>query len=379
MSAREIARRMQQAAVDFLDSLDPDQRDVAQWPFTATDERETWFYTPTDHGGLALSQMRPLQHKHAYMLLAEGLSEPGYYTTAAVIGLDNMLDRLEGFHRDWGRERGRDPGLYYWRVFGDPRSEDPWSWRVGGHHVSIQHVVVDGAVVGSTPLFLGADPASVPLLGPTPHRPLGAVEDLAFEIMASLTADQRTRAVLGPVAPTDIVAGNRTAYQAGDGPMPLADIWRGRLPDPWHDLAVDLQAGADAAAGLEPAHLDAVRLTDKPAGLPASAMDAGQQDALRRLLSLYADRLPGPLAALERAKFADGRVAELAWAWAGGVIPGDGYYYRVQGPDLLVECDNTQRGANHIHTVWRDPYRDFGRDPLAAHYQAMPHAAAAAR
>ena len=111
---------MADAANTFLESLDDEQRDLAQWPFHDTGERESWFFTPTDHGGLPLSSMRPIQQKHAHRLLAEGLSESGYNTTALIIGWDNVLDRLEGFIRDWGRERGRDPGLYYWRIFGDP-------------------------------------------------------------------------------------------------------------------------------------------------------------------------------------------------------------------------------------------------------------------
>ncbi len=373
MTERDIAERMQAAALRFLDSLDDNQRSVAQCPFEDTDERQTWFYTPTDHGGLPLSAMRPAQQKLAHMLLAEGLSEPGYNTTAAIIGLDNMLDRLEGFQRDWGRERGRDPGLYYWRIFGNPESSDPWSWRVGGHHVSIHHTIVDGVVVASTPLFLGADPASAPLLGPQPHRPLGAVEDRAHALMATLSDEQRGSALVCDVAPTDIVGGNRPLLTEGAAPMPLPDLWRGRLPDPLHDLTVQIQSAADEFAGISDQHVDAVRWSRQPKGVCAADLDSGQRDVLRSLLDLYALRLPGPLAEIERDKYADARLNDHFLLWAGSEIPGDPYYYRIQGPRLIVECDNTQRGANHIHTVWRDPDRDFGRDLLAEHYRSSEH------
>ena len=43
------------------------------------------------------------------------------------------------------------------------------------------------------------------------------------------------------------------------------------------------------------------------------------------------------------------------------------HYYRLHGPRFLVEYDNTQDGANHIHAVWRDPTGDFGEDLLRAH------------
>ena len=81
------------------------------------------------------------------------------------MGLENVIDHAEGWVRTKGRERGRDPGLYYLRVFGDPAGQAPWGWRFGGHHVSVSHLVVDGQVVASTPSFLGCDPACAPLLG----------------------------------------------------------------------------------------------------------------------------------------------------------------------------------------------------------------------
>ncbi len=62
--------------------------------------------------------------------------------------------------------------------------------------------------------------------------------------------------------------------------------------------------------------------------------------------------------------------ASMTFAWAGSLERGEGHYYRIQAPNLLVEYDNTQNGANHVHTVWRDPQRDFGRDVLAEHYAA---------
>jgi hypothetical protein len=148
--AEAVAARMAAAAADFLDSLDDGQRSAAAWPFPS-EERLRWYYTPTDHGGLPLSGMRPSQQQLAFRLLAAGLSHPAYVTACVIVGLENVLDGLEGWSMRWERERGRDPGLYYVRVFGDPRSEGPWSWRFGGHHVSVHHLVVDGSVRASTP------------------------------------------------------------------------------------------------------------------------------------------------------------------------------------------------------------------------------------
>jgi hypothetical protein len=157
---RTVAAQMAEAANRFLDALDDDQRRVAQWTFPSDDERRQWFYTPTDHGGLSLGEISSPQQRLAYRLMASGLSTAGYVTATTIIGLENVLDHVEGFVASWNRPRGRDPLLYYVRIFGDPSPEGSWSWRIGGHHISLNFTVVDGAVAGTTPLFLGADPAS---------------------------------------------------------------------------------------------------------------------------------------------------------------------------------------------------------------------------
>ena len=154
---------MAEAARIWLDSLDADQRTFATGPVPADDgadaERRRWFYTPTDHGGLTAHQQRPAQQRAAMRLVATGLSTAGYVTVATTIGLENILDHAEGFVTRFDRERGRDPGLYYLRVFGEPGGPAPWGWRFGGHHVSLNNLVVDGALVATTPCFMGADPA----------------------------------------------------------------------------------------------------------------------------------------------------------------------------------------------------------------------------
>lgn len=369
---RAAAARMAAAALALVDTLAADQRAVACWPFD-DDERTRWFYTPTDHGGLPLSAMRPSQQRLAMALLASGLSTAGFVTASTIIGLENVLDHVEGWITGFERDRGRDPGLYYVRVFGDPASDGRWSWRFGGHHVSIQHVVVDGEVVGSTPCFFGADPASAPLLGPHLLRPLAAAEDLARDLVRSFDDAQLHAAILGPVAPTDLVSANRTEllHHGGVLPLPLPDVWRGRFTGQVGELLVQMQQRADAAAGITPAHLEAVRLDATPRGLCATELRAEQRDQLRALLDVYVGRISDDLADLEAAKYrSDAALDGLWFAWAGSTEPAQGHYYRVQGSRLLAEYDNTQRGANHIHAVWRDPQGDFGADPLRAHYAA---------
>jgi hypothetical protein len=368
-SELDVGRRMADAAVAFLDSLDEHQRALAAWPFPSDEERHRWFYTPTDHGGLPLSAMNPAQQRLAMRFLATGLSRPAYVTVSTIIGLENVLDELEGWAVEFERERGRDPGLYYLRVFGDPGDQGPWSWRFGGHHVSIHHLVVDGDVKASTPLFLGADPASSPLLGPHPLRPLAGAEDLARELVYALEPGQRAAAVLAPAAPLDIVGANRPHVTDGDRPLALIDVWRAPFRGELGDRMRATHERATRELGLRDEDLDAVSFTTRPKGVPAAALDDSQRELLRAVLDVYVRRIPDALADAEAAKYAGARIGDLHFAWAGGIEPGEPHYYRIQGPRLLVEYDNTQRSVNHVHSVWRDPTGDFGDDVLARHYR----------
>jgi len=369
-AAREAAGRMAAAAADWLEALDPAQRAVATGGVPSADaeadaERRRWFYTPTDHGGLTLGAQRPRQQRLAFRLIATGLSTAGYVTVATIVGLDNVLDRVEGWSVNWGRERGRDPGLYYLRVFGEPGGAGAWGWRFGGHHVSLNNLIADGLVRAVTPCFLGADPAVSPLLGPAPLRPLGGAEDLARELVRSLDRAQLAGAVLLDRAPADIVGGNRALLADGDRMLYLREVWRRPFTEP--ELAeriARMDADAERAAGYDAGDYQRLALTSVPKGLPAGDLDAGQRDLLRALLATYLGRVPE---GLSPSYSGDAVLDGVHFAWAGPTGPGQPLYYRLQGPRLLVEYDNTQRHANHAHSVWRDPEADFGYDVLGAH------------
>jgi hypothetical protein len=360
---------MAEAAGEFLGSLEPAQRASAQWPFPSDEERLRWYYTPTDHGGLPLSQMRPAQQRRAFTQLASGLSRPAYVTACTIIGLENILDELEGWSMTWNRERGRDPGLYYLRIFGEPGGQAAWSWRFAGHHISVHHLVIGGVVKASTPLFLGADPASSPLLGGSELRPLGSAEDLGRELVTSLDTEDRRRAVISPVAPFDLVTANRSRIAGGELPMPLPEIWRGRFEGQLGELVDALQRRLEANLQLTDEHLEAVRFTHAPRGVLGSDLGVSQRRLLRDIVAAYVSRLPDELADAEMEKYARERIGALSFAWAGGMERAAPHYYRVQGPRLLIEYDNAQRDANHAHSVWRDPEGDFGMDILGDHHR----------
>jgi hypothetical protein len=312
-----VLDRMAGAAADWLASLDAGQRDKASYPFPATEERTRWYYTPNEQGGLPLAEMGPVQQRLAHRMVASGLSEGGYATASAIMGLENVLDAKEGWRRSYtGRatpNRGRDPQLYFVSVFGKPGA-GPWGWRVGGHHVALNYTLLEGGGLSASPLFFGANPAHTHLVGPGVLRPLAAEEDLGRELLASLAPDQLATAVLLPEAPDDILQTNRPTVDAGP-----------------------------------------------PQGLAAARMLPQQRELLLGLLRQYLGRLPDPVAATETARVTGEALEAVHFAWAGRPEPGQPHYYRVQGPRLLIEYDNVQNGVNHVHSVWRDPLGDFGQ------------------
>lgn len=376
-AASAVADRMADAATALLASLDDAGRSRAAPGWSpdsdpgSEEERRRWFYTPTDHGGLTVAAMTPQQYQRTMALLATGLSEAGYVTATMIMGLENVLDRVEGFAGvSFGRERGRDPGMYYLRIFGTP-GDPMWGWRFGGHHISLNNLVVSGALVSCTPCFLGSDPARAPLLGSRELRLLGGVEDLARELLDSLDPSLRARAVLTPRAPVDIAGANRPHVGPGNRVLPLNSLFRGRFTDRAMVERMDTaHRNNEERYGITRDDHDAVELTAEPRGIPASALDAGQRELLRALLRCYTGRVPAELAEPHADRYAGAALDGVHFAWAGSAEPGEACYYRLQGPRLLVEYDNAQRLANHAHSVWRDPEGDFGADVLAAHRTA---------
>lgn len=319
-STTAVGDRIAAAAGRWLETLDEAQRRRARFGFYEP-ERFVWDYLPGARRGLPLADMTGPQAAAAVALVSASLSERGAAELRAVIALEPILRELErGTGKDVTR---RDPGRYGFAVFGEPGDVAPWSWRVGGHHVAIQLTIGDGRVIGSTPSFLGANPAKVPD-GPTAgRRTLEGEERLARTLLASFTPGQRRLAIVDPEAPDDILSGT------------------GRRAE----------------------------LRDVPAGIPYGALDPDQRIALESLIRHYLGRSQPAVAEAEWSRIGDAGLEAITFAWAGPDTPGQGHYYAVHGPRLLIEYDNTQNGANHIHSVWRDPTNDWGEDLLAAHYR----------
>ena len=322
LRAPATVRQMADAAQRFLDALSDEQRATASFPF-AGDERYQWHYTPVERNGLRLKEMTPPQRGAALALFDAGLSARGARTAREIIDLEPILretERIEGLETHWHR----DPELYYFSVFGEPGGREPWAWRAGGHHIGLHFTVVGGDLVAPLPLFFGANPAEVGHGPQTGKRTLPEEEDLARDLLAGLDASQKAIAIVDPVAPDDILTRNY------------------RTADP------------DAA----------------PVGLAYADLSGEQRERLVRLVRHYVERATDDLAANEWARIERAGLEPVTFAWAGPEERGRGHYYAVKGPTFLIEYDNTQNNANHVHTVWRDPNDDFGQDVLKRHYES---------
>ena len=307
---------MAEAAKAFLASLDPEQRARATFQFQ-DDERFDWHYIPKERKGLPFKDMTAEQKHLAHALLSAGLSQRGYIKAVSIMSLDEVLRILEH-----GTGPVRDPERYFFSVFGEPAETGIWGYRVEGHHVSQNFTIVNGKVLVA-PSFFGANPAEV-REGPRKGlRVLGREEDLGRAVVQSLTAEQKKTAIVSADAPGEILTG------------------------PSRKAA----------------------LTGQPSGIAASKLTAQQRELLQNLLDEYCNNVPEQVAQVreEQIKKAGGN---LYFAWAGGEQVGQPHYYRIQSPAFLIEYDDTQNNANHIHTVWRDIEGDFGLDLLKEHYQS---------
>jgi len=303
---------MTAAARAFLDSLTPDQKAAAQFPFDA-EERFVWFYTPVPRKGLTLKAMTEPQRKLAMNLLRSGLSDEGYAKAETIRSLEDVLVEMGG------NPRQRDRDLYYVSIFGEPGAKATWGWRYEGHHLSHNWTVVSGMAMATTPQFFGANPAEVRQGSKAGLRALAAEEDLGFELLRSLDASQRQAAILDPTSPNDILTTNS------------------------REAAIQADRG-----------------------LAVTEMSAAQKAALLKLIEEHASTQTD-LMARERLARAKESLNNVKFAWMGGTEKGQGHYYRVQGPSFLIEFDNTQNNGNHVHSIWRDFKGDFGRDLLREH------------
>jgi hypothetical protein len=307
---------MASAANNFLGMLSAEQK--AKATFAMDDkERLNWHFVPRVRKGLPLREMDAGQRAMAEALLNTGLSHSGYAKVANILSLEPVLKEMEKDVRGT-----RDAAGYFFSIFGEPSPTNTWGWRFEGHHVALNYTVVKGQVMASSPTFFGANPAEIKEERRRGFRALAREEDLARDLLNAMDAKQKPMALLDPTAPKDIISFNKV------------------IADP-----ID------------------------PKGIAASRLNKKQVELLMAVIEEYTGNMPEDIGTTRLEGVRKAGVDKVHFAWLGGQDRGQPHYYRIQGPTFLVEYDNTQNNANHIHSVWRDFNGDFGTDVLAAHYQ----------
>jgi len=334
---------MADAATRLLATLTAAQRDRVCFDFADEGQRRSWSFLPVpERAGLQLGDLDNEQRKLAHELIVAGTSMPGYAKVVSVMAMEHVIRAL-ALAGQPAAARLFDPGRYSLKVFGAPGDEGAWGWQIAAHHVSLNYTVVSGRYVSPTPSMLGSQPASLGTLAP-----LADDEELGYRFVNSLDAEQRALAVIYHRPPPDVTT--RIVPRIGEVERPDPVF----APEPGYVLTEE-----------ERGILSYVR--SSPKGLPGRALRPAQLTELAGLVAAFAARMPDDVAAAQLRLVEDAGLENLTFAWAGGTSPGDRHYFRVQGPVLLIEHDNTQDNGNHIHSVWRNPADDFGDDVLGNH------------
>lgn len=323
LRAHEAGQQMVDTANAFLTALTPEAKAKAVFPF-GSEERLNWHFIPRERKGLSMKEMTPEQRLLAHALLSTGLSARGIVKASTIMSLEEVLYTIEGADeskRAAIREK-RDPEKYFVSVFGEPTMKGVWGWRLEGHHLSLNFLIKDGSLFRATPSFFGSNPGEVRQGPRTGVRVLGNEEELGRELAKSLSEEQWKKALVDVTAPKEMLT------EAKREVSPLA-----------------------------------------PLGLSDAEMTPAQKELLAKIIREHLFRIRPEIAEESWKEIQAGGPVHFAWAGSSRER-GQPHYYRVQGKTFLIEYDNTQNEANHVHSVWRDFDGDFGADLLGAHVKA---------
>jgi hypothetical protein len=308
-------------ATEFLNTLDPELK--SKTIFTLDDEERLNFnFIPIIRKGPTFHDFNEKQKQAAMALLRASLSKEGLRKTREIMALENVLLELEGGKFKMPDGSGRDALNYHFCVFNDPATQQFWGWRFEGHHISFNFVASSSKIVASTPSFLGSNPAIVREGAEKGKEVLKLETQLGFALVNSLSKEQLDKALFSEKAPREIFTTNKQVVT----------------------------------------NLD-------PPGISYADLNKNQKKTLEKLLMVYLDNYESGFSQSLLNKINTAGMNQLSFAWAGSLVPGKGHYYRIQNPVILIEYDNTQNNANHVHTAVRDLTNDFGRDLLKEHYK----------
>jgi hypothetical protein len=318
------SQELWEKAQKFIGSLSTDLQQQLLYDF-ADEGRTSFHFVPMSRRGPTFHDFDENQRDLALELLRSSLSSEGYRKGSEIMELENVLIIMDQYPMPDG-SLARDPLNYHFNIFGKPGPNEFWGWSFEGHHLSLNFTAERASIVSSTPSFMGSNPGIVPIEKDKGKQVLRKESQLALSLVQSLTEAQLAKAKFSDTAPREILTGNRKEIT-----------------------------------------------TLEPKGILYSQFTPDQQESFLELLEVYIGNYIFDFAESFRKKIMDAGVEHLYFAWAGGLEWGQPHYYRIQGPTLLIEYDNIQNNANHVHTVVRDLTNDFAEDILREHYLKEHH------
>ena len=307
------------AANRLLEALDPAQARAAVLP---ADSRliVNWSNLPAgrtgfERNGVRIGDLGDSGRVALFDFLEAALSPAGTELVRGIIAAESVLadaPRASGL--------GWHPDNYWLAFFGEPAPGAQWSWQFGGHHLAINVAVTASGAMSMSPTFIGIEPARF-LLDGAAMAPLRDHAADAVALLNALPDDQRSAAVVAR-RPRELYAG----------------------------------AGRD---GVVPP-LEGSRVVGWP---------AGRQRQLLDLVARWVGVMP-PAAADRRLTEIETDLPNLRFAWHGPADGSGSFYYRIQGPTLLIEFST--RGSlgaegGHYHSIYRNPTNEYGRGDTESH------------
>lgn len=310
VAAGPQATRIVRSADALLQTLNDQQRKEVQFEFDDAAQRRRWSNLPVgsaERRGLRLADLNPEQRAAVHDLLKSTLSKMGYEKVTGIMESDEVLKQQAG-----GRQSNFGRDEYFISFMGRRLATTPWMLQFGGHHLAL-NVTLAGERGVLTPSRIAVQPARFEWNGKT-VRPMGRETDKAFELVQSLTEEQRKAAVLG---------------------FQMRDLALG----PGHDGE-----------------------TIEPEGVKVATFSAAQRKLLLELVAEWSGIIHDAVAG-KKLKEIEAQLDDTWFAWSGPVDVAGKAYFRVQGPTVIIEYAPQRLGGDvtmHIHSMYRDPTNDYG-------------------
>ena len=325
--SQQRKQKLSTIANTFLNTLTPELRNASLFDFNSA-ERTEFFFVPIERKGTNFKQFNESQKEAALNLLRASLSKKGFHKSEEIRQLEKVLLKIEDppliFN---GKKVIRDYLDYHFWIFGVPSETKLWGWKFEGHHISFNFISKNNTILSSTPSFLGANPAIVAIKGFKKKQILKSEMEMGAQLVSSFDTPQNNIARFSKNAPIDIITKN---------------------------------------------NFKAEKIN--PLGISYKELNATQKNLFLKLLNEYIDTYKFGFAEDLKKKVNRSGIENLHFAYAGEINSTKGFYYRIQGGVLLIEYDNIQNDANHVHSVVRDLSNDWGESILKRHYAAQHNA-----